>query len=94
MVTEEEIEAVWKKGKQVGNNDSKVWRKDDCGAWIKKSQHGDRESQYGWEIDHIDPNGGDDISNKRPLQWQNNVAKSDGSGKCVVTSKGTDNVEL
>ena len=94
MPEDEEIDEVWNKGKTVGDNPPNVWRKDACGAWIRKSDYGNRDSQYGWEIDHIDPNGGEDISNKRPFQWQNNVAKSDGSTDCKVTAKGTDNVEL
>jgi len=92
-MSQEEINTVWQKGKAVTGNDPNIWRKDSCDAWIKKSLHGNRNSQYGWEIDHIDPNGSDDLSNKQPLQWQNNVAKSDGSTECKVTSKGTDNVE-
>ena len=60
-MSQEEIDAVWQKGKAVTGNDSNIWRKDSCDAWIKKSLHGNRNSQYGWEIDHIDPNGSDDI---------------------------------
>ena len=27
-----------------------VWRKDYAGAWIKKSDYGNCDSDYGWEI--------------------------------------------
>jgi len=84
---------VWKKGKVVQGNDPDVWRKDACGAWMSRRQHGNRRSQYGWEIDHIDPNGSDQLSNLRPLQWQNNVDKSDGRLKCNVTANGKENVK-
>ena len=84
---------VWEKGKSVPPNDPKVWRKDQCGAWIKRSEHGNRESKFGWEIDHIDAKGGDDLSNLRPLQWENNVATGEDKLKCVVTSEGTKNVD-
>ena len=81
--TEQQKENVWNKGKVVRGHNSKVWRKDQCGAWIKKSHYGNRQSQFGWEVDHISPGGSDTISNLRPLQWENNVAKSDGRLKCV-----------
>lgn len=87
------IQKVWEKGKVVENYDPNIWRKDECGAWIKREEHGNRGSKHGWEIDHINPNGGDDISNLRPLQWENNVDKSDGRLKCNITSSGTNNVK-
>jgi len=88
----EMIEAVWHKGKAVTGQDSARRRKDDCAAWIGRAEYGSRGSQYGWEIDHIAPGGGDGISNLRPLQWQNNVDKSDGRLKCSVTASGNNNV--
>jgi len=91
--TEEDINVVWKKGTAVLNVDPNVWRKDDCGAWISRAKYGTRESDYGWEIDHISPDGPDHLSNWRPLQWKNNVDKSDGKLKCNVTSNSNRNVE-
>ena len=44
----------------------------------------------GWEIDHIKPDskGGEDIiSNARPLQWYNNVTRSNEKLTCPVTAK-------
>jgi len=91
--SDDTIQKVWEKGKIVSKNDPAEWRKDECGAWIARNQYGIRNSQYGWEIDHISPGGPDAISNLRPLQWENNVDKSDGRLKCNVTSDGTKNVQ-
>ncbi|MCF8239512.1 MAG: HNH endonuclease [Saprospiraceae bacterium] len=47
---------------------------------MKFTDHGDRTSDYGWEIDHIRAvsNGGnDDLENLQPLHWRNNAAKWD-----------------
>jgi len=92
--TYEEKLAVWSKAKKVDENDGNVWRQDLCGAWIGWSFYGDRNSQYGWEIDHIAPDGGDNLSNLRPLQWENNVSKSDGKLVCAVTASGQYNVDV
>lgn len=91
--SEETIQAVWEKGKAVPGYDSSKFRKDHCGAWIKRDKHGDRDSSYGWEIDHITPGGSDSLYNLRPLQWQNNVVTSDGRLTCPVTANGDRNEE-
>lgn len=89
--SEEMVQAVWGKGYVVQGFDSSQFRKDQCGAWIIRSEYGNRNSDYGWEIDHISPGGADVLSNLRPLQWQNNVAKSDGHLKVRVTAEGNKN---
>ncbi|NQV00434.1 MAG: HNH endonuclease [Parcubacteria group bacterium] len=76
---------VWEKGKIASNNDPSIWRKDACGAWIKRAEYGNRDSKYGWEIDHISADGSDNLSNLQPLQWENNLDKSDGKLKCNRT---------
>ena len=81
-----------KKGEVVDDQDKKRWRKDECGAWIGRREYADHQMQYGWEIDYISPGGGDELSNLRPLQWENYVDKSDGSLKCNVTASDKENV--
>ncbi len=47
---------------------------------MQYSEHGNRNSNYGWEIDHINPvanGGGDEINNLQPLYWDNNAKKGD-----------------
>ncbi len=92
--THEQKSAVWAKARVIAGVDPDVWRQDVCSAWIGWQFYGDRGSQYGWEIDHIVPNGGDQLSNLRPLQWENNVSKSDGRLVCAVTASGRDNVRV
>jgi len=90
----ETIQKVWEKGQIVSNNDPNVWRQDACGAWIGRAFHGDRGSQFGWEIDHILPGGPDVLLNLRPLQWRNNTDKSDGRLKCNVIADGIRNKDV
>jgi len=78
--THAEKVAVWNKGRIIPNLSSDTWRWDKCGKVMKWSEHGNRNSDNGWEIDHINPvsNGGNDhINNLQPLHWKNNADKAD-----------------
>ena len=70
------VRNVWNKGKGIKGYDRDEWRRDVFGNAIRFSKHGNRDSKFGWEIDHIVPvaDGGSDIlTNLRPLQWDVNV---------------------
>ena len=81
---EETKRAVWDKGRIIVQNgteyDPEIWRWDICGHVMKYSEHGNTDSKYGWEIDHIIPSakdGSDELNNLQPLQWENNRRKGD-----------------
>lgn len=86
QVTEELKRKVWNKGREVEDFNSDSIRKDACGAWIKYDDFRNRESIYGWEIDHVFPEvvlkeknvSQEEIDaeeNLRPLNWINNDSK-------------------
>ena len=65
--------------RKVRGYDPAEIRKDSMGHWIQFDQHG-RETNYGWEIDHIHPRakgGRTEIDNLQPLWWENNRRKGD-----------------
>jgi HNH endonuclease len=71
---------VFNKGEVIPGYDGWRWRRDQCGLVMDYSEHGNRDSKNGWEIDHIFPRsrgGGDHIDNLQPLNWKTNVAKGD-----------------
>lgn len=94
--TDAVLARVWLKAATIdAENERRGFRKDACGAWIRWSDYGNRNSQFGWEIDHGRPQalgGSDRIGNLRPLHWRNNAAKSDAGLVCAVTSLGIQNV--
>lgn len=95
MFNKEIIKRVWGKALPLLNDDPNRVRKDKCGAWIVFDEYGNRNSQFGWEIDHIIPiskGGTDEIENLLPLQWENNVAKGDECANiCKVTAENEHN---
>lgn len=73
-----EIFQVWNKGAEINGFSRVDWRRDICGAVMKFEEYGNRNSKYGWEIDHIKPKfegGTDELMNLQPLHWENNNHK-------------------
>ncbi len=71
---------VWEKGAPISGYDAAIWRRDACGHPMKYTEHGNADSEHGWEIDHIIPSsrgGADTIDNLQPLYWKNNRNKGD-----------------
>lgn len=82
---EQTILTVWANGRIIPDKSGErweptEWRWDICGKPMKYSEHGNTNSDWGWEIDHIKPtalDGSDDLENLQPLQWENNRKKGD-----------------
>lgn len=53
--TSEEIESAWEKASTITGCNPDLFRQDYAGAWICKSDYGMRDSEYGWEVDHVRP---------------------------------------
>lgn len=78
MIRNEVLKLVWQKTSTVDGLDPSEYRKDRLGRIIRYSHYGRRDSDFGWELDHIVPQskGGDDkISNLQALHWENNMKK-------------------
>ena len=69
--SERSIQKVWEKATNISGQYPDIWRQDQCKTWIGRKFYGNRNSEYGWEIDHITPismRGADNLSNLRPMQ--------------------------
>lgn len=70
--------AVWQKGKLIEGFSADTWRWDAKGQVMKFSEHGNRNSEHGWEIEYIiplDKGGTHALENLIPLNWKTNQAK-------------------
>lgn len=75
---EETKKAVWNKAKIIPGYDENVWRRDSCGLVIMYREFGNRETDLGWEVDHITPvihGGTDELENLQALNWNANEDK-------------------
>ena len=104
--TEEQIRDFWERANPVDGEDKNEVRRDASGAIIHYSDYKNRNSDYGWEIDHIYPRIRLEEAhvpevlicntrNLRPMNWKNNVSKGSDypSYITVVTADGSKNVE-
>lgn len=69
--------SVWMKGHEIPGYDRNVWRRDDFGNIIRFADYGKRESPYGWEKDHVQPQallGQSHLGNLRPLHCSKNAS--------------------
>lgn len=76
---------AWEMAQVIPHVDSTKVRKDRCGAVISFNEYGNRNSRFGWEIDHIfalAKGGADTWDNVQPLHWDNNCTKGDGPLVC------------
>jgi hypothetical protein len=67
---------VWMKGRVVAGMDPSEWRHDEFGSLIRWDDYGNRNSDFGWEIDHVLPlslGGADHLGNMRPLHCRRNA---------------------
>jgi hypothetical protein len=84
---EDTVDNVWNKAREIPDKNPEITRQDACGTSMNRDDYGNRDSKQGWEIDHKDPKNGDSFSNLQPLQWENNLNKSNGKLKCSCNNE-------
>ena len=68
---------LWKKLRIIPGYAPNEYRADYYGKMVRYSHYGDRNSPFGWEIDHIIPEslgGSNNLSNLRAINWFSNAS--------------------
>ena len=85
----ETIDKVWEKARGATEPNAEIWRRDECGAWIKHDQYGHERSEFGWKIENVSLGGPDTPANLRALHHANSYDRASGRAKCHVTADQT-----
>ena len=87
------INALWEKAETINGRDANVYRKDQCGALIKRDLYykDTIPLSMAWQVNYIKPEekgGKKKLQNLQALQWENNLNKKDNEyfWACKVTS--------
>lgn len=87
MVFDEDlIQRVWQKGRATPERDQDEWRKDQCGAWMRREQYGGETAEFGWKIENVSIGGGDELANLKPFHWRNAFDRNTHQPRCHVTA--------
>jgi hypothetical protein len=80
------VQAVWETARAVLDRDGAVWRKDACGAWLRREHYGNQTSEYGWKIELTAPGTPDDVTRLGPFHRKNSFDPNTGEARCQVTA--------
>jgi 5-methylcytosine-specific restriction endonuclease McrA len=86
MATQDQIDKAWNNAKKIRGKNPKQYRQDPYGNSMYRSAYG-KNSDQGWEVDHIKPKsrGGSDAT--RNLQALNTKANREKSDSLVKKSR-------
>lgn len=87
--SDETIQQVWQKARGLNDFPAAIWRKDECGAWIRRDDYGKKQSEFGWKIENISLGGPDEIENLRAFQHANGYDRANRRARCRVTADQT-----
>lgn len=89
-LTEDQLDAVWDKAKEIPGRDPEMYRQDPYGNVMYRASYG-QNSSMGWVVDHIKPKsrgGTDTLRNLQALNTKVNLTKGDSLVKKSRHSKG------
>ena len=85
-VNNDTVQSVWEKARATNDKDPGEWRKDECGAWIKRDHYGNQGSDFGWKIEPITAGEQQPLENLRPYQHENSFVLDIDKSRCLVTA--------
>jgi hypothetical protein len=85
-LSEEVVRKVWEKARGMTELSPEMWRKDECGAWIKRDQYGHAHAEFGWKIENVSLGGPDSVENLRPFHHANDYDRASRRARCRMTA--------
>lgn len=83
-LTKDIVHKVWKKGRATADQDPTVWRKDECGAWIKYEHYGSEKSEFAWKILNVSAGSSSRPESLRPFHRENDFNRNTGLAVCRI----------
>jgi len=80
------VQQVWEQGRATNDKNANEWRKDACGAWIRRDQYGNQTSEYGWKIQPVEPGKPATLGSLRPFHHANSFDLAIGHPHCQVSA--------
>jgi len=88
-LSQEMIQQVWERARALGEFPAELWRRDECGAWIRRDQFGREGAEFGWKIENVSLGGPDALENLRPFHHANGYDRANRRAQCRVTADQT-----
>jgi hypothetical protein len=87
--SEEMIQQTWEKARGMTELGPEDWRRDECGAWIRREHYGHAHSEFGWKIVNVSLGGPDVLDNLRPFHHANDFDRATRRARCMVAADQT-----
>jgi hypothetical protein len=88
--SEQIVQEVWEKGRATADEDRSLWRRDACGAWIRRDHYRGVQSEFAWKIENISGGGTEALENLRPFNCANAYDRANGRAHCQLTADLSD----
>ncbi|MGD2075503.1 MAG: hypothetical protein PVI91_13990 [Gammaproteobacteria bacterium] len=88
--SEETVQRVWDNARAVSDRDPTEWRKDECGAWMRRDHYDSEASELGWKIQDLSAGGDAGIEQLRAFQRDNSFDPAARKPHCRMTADRED----
>ncbi|MBS1188836.1 MAG: hypothetical protein H6R10_628 [Rhodocyclaceae bacterium] len=82
----EMVQQVWDKARANADQNPDTWRRDECGAWIRREHYGRQDSEFGWRIENVSVGGPNTVDNLRALNCANSYDRANGRAHCRLAA--------
>jgi hypothetical protein len=88
--SEEIVQRAWDNARAMSGRDPTEWRRDECGAWMRRSHYESEVSEFGWKILDLSTGGNAGTEQLRAFQRDNSCDPATRKPHCRVTADRED----